>query len=252
MPIFTLEIGNITFSPSWYGAMYAIGGIICFLFLKRTVSWKTRTDLDNFIFWGFLGVILWGRLGYVLLYQPLHFWTHPAEIFAVWKGGMSFHGGFIGVCLAVLAFSHKYSYSFWYVIDRLAVIVPVALWLGRLGNWINQELPGYSPYFWPFPLWKDGIAHFPSPLLQMSLEWGLLFCIMYLSFRITRLRETPARLSGIFLLGYGISRLIAEQFRLPDPEIGYLLGTNWVTLGMVYTLPMIIGWIFLAFRRTKG
>jgi prolipoprotein diacylglyceryltransferase len=215
----------------------------------------------------------------------------------IWEWGMSFHGGLIGTILAVLFFSWRYHYSFWSLIDTLAIIIPVALGLGRIGNWMNQELPGYTPYDGIFPMQIAWVAHFPSPLLEMLLEGIVLFIVM-LSFsrffsknipkRISQKQEIQGRkifsigaslsggnwetnfyndevprlsanevadkivckarsfseipwfLSGIFLVGYSMARLIAEQYRLPDAHIGYLLSTHWLTLGILYTVPMMI------------
>lgn len=249
MPIFTLQLGSITISPTWYGLMYVCSFVICYVFMKKYINWKGSDHLDTLVFWSFLGVLFGGRLGYVLLYNPTLFIHNPLEIIAVWKGGMSFHGGFLGICTAFILFAKKHKYSFWYLIDHLAVIIPVALGLGRLGNWINQELPGFAPYYGPFAMNINGIPHFPSPLLQILGEGIILACIMIFVFRYTKLPITPGRLSGVFLIGYSMARLVAEQFRLPDAHIGYLFGTNFLTLGILYTLPMLVFGIYLVMRK---
>ena len=160
---------------------------------------------------------------------------------------MSFHGWFLGVVMAVYFFAKRYRYQFWSLIDTLAVIIPVALGLGRVGNWINQELPGYAPYDGIFPMIIDWISHFPSPLFEMLLEGIVLLIVMLASWRFLS-KKNPWFLSGIFLIGYSIARLIAEQYRLPDAHIWYILSTNWLTLGILYTVPMLGYGVYLVIR----
>jgi phosphatidylglycerol---prolipoprotein diacylglyceryl transferase len=211
-----------------------------------------RKELDSLLIYVFFGVILWGRLGYVLLYDFSYFTGHPRAIFEIWKGGMSFHGGLMGVIIAIFLFSKKYQKAFFSITDPLGVIIPVAIGLGRIGNYINNELPWYSPYSWPFPMIVGWVKHFPSPLLEMILEWMVLFIVMCFVaknlwyFQKTRsFSEIRGLLSWVFLIGYGTARMISEFFRLPDGHIGYLLGTDWLTLGMIYTLPLIFFWMIL-------
>jgi phosphatidylglycerol:prolipoprotein diacylglycerol transferase len=219
-------------------------------------AWKFRdNDIDTLLYYIFFGVLLWGRIGYVLLYNPWYFLAHPSEIFAFWNGGMSFHGGFLGVLIAVFAFARLKKYSFFAITDVLAVIIPVALGLGRIGNSINQELLGFSPYNWPFAVVVNGVSHFPSPLFEMLLEGILLFGIMFSFWKLRpsyfKLRTSNWFLSSIFLIGYATMRLIAEQFRLPDSHIGYLFGTDFITIGMIYTLPMFVFGLYLLSRTMK-
>lgn len=252
MHIFTLHIGNLTIAPTWYGLMYVLGFVGGYIFMKRVIPWKKGDHLDAVVWYVFLGVILWGRLGYVILYHPDYFLSHPLDILKVWEGGMSFHGGLIGVITSIIVFGRRYGYWFWYVIDRLAVYMPIALGMGRIGNWINQELPGYAPYSGIFPMMIDGQSHFPSPLFEMFCEGILLGGVMLIFYYFTTYKDSPRRLSGVFLLGYGIARLLAEQFRLPDAHIGYLLGTNWLTLGILYSIPMVIIGILLILQSKKN
>jgi phosphatidylglycerol:prolipoprotein diacylglycerol transferase len=249
MYIFETSIFGIHIAPTWYGLMYALGFIFCYYFGSR-YSQVARKDLDNILLYIFLGVILWGRLGYIILYNPLFFIEHPIEIFSIWKWGMSFHGGFLWVLFAVFLFARKYRYRFFEITDILAVCIPIALGLGRIGNWINWELPWYSPYDGPFAMMISGVGHFPNPLLEMCLEWVILFIVLFSFWKLKRLWVLNFELwtlSALFLIGYSIARLIAEQFRLPDAHIGYLFGTDWITLGILYTIPMmIVGfWILL-------
>jgi phosphatidylglycerol:prolipoprotein diacylglycerol transferase len=161
---------------------------------------------------------------------------------------MSFHGWLLWVILAVYIFSKIYKKSFFTITDTLAIIVPIAIGLWRIGNYINQELPWFAPYNGPFAIVKNGLSYFPSPLLELLLEGGLLFIIMlfaskrldFFDWKKTSKLYRKGTLSSIFLIWYSVMRIIAEQFRLPDGHIGYLLGTDWLTLGIVYTLPLFI------------
>ncbi|GAB0174790.1 MAG: prolipoprotein diacylglyceryl transferase [Candidatus Altimarinota bacterium] len=243
--IFEISILGISIAPKWYGLMYALSFIICYQFMKKWSKFSSK-EMDSLLFYVFFGVILGGRLGYVIFYNLPYFIENPSEIFFIWQGGMSFHGGLIGVLISIYFFCGKYKKTFFSVTDPLSVIIPLALGLGRLGNFINQELLGFFPYSGPFAIVKNGASYFPSPLFEMLLEGGMLFIIMLLSskkigfFSNTSLVKKYGTLSGIFLLGYGSFRLIAENFRLPDEHIGYLFQTNWITLGMIYTLPLIL------------
>lgn len=127
MPIFTINMGFITLSPTWYGLMYVLAFIIGFIFMKKMIRWHSQEDLESLLFFVFLGVLIGGRIGYVILYNPLYYWSHPLEIFAIWNGGMSFHGGFIGVIIAVSLFAKIKKYRFWNIIDHLAIITPIGL-----------------------------------------------------------------------------------------------------------------------------
>jgi prolipoprotein diacylglyceryl transferase len=255
MHIFDISILGIHIAPSWYGLMYALGFVICYFFMRRYYSFKQKEHLESLLSYVFCGVVLGWRLGYILLYDLSFFIEHPIQMIRIWEGGMSFHGGLIGTIFAVFLFAKRYQYQFWWLIDTLAVIIPVALGLGRIGNWINSELPGYTPYDGIFPMMISWVSHFPSPLLEMLLEGIALFGVMlyfwYLTrsvvsdlqseaFRIANPEEQKSEafrianpeepkswtlhfeywtLSGIFLIGYSIARVISEQYRLPDTHI---------------------------------
>lgn len=248
MYIFELDIFGLQIRPTWYGFMYALGFIISYFFMKK--NWKYRwNDLDSLLYFIFFWVVLWGRLWYVLLYDPLYFIKNPDQILAFWNGGMSFHWGLLGVILAILLFSKRKWYQFFDITDSLAVIIPIALWLWRIGNYINKELLWFSPYDGPFRIIKGGTWYFPSPLLEMLLEGIMLFTIMIFFLRKWAHKQL-GKLSAIFLIGYGTARIVAEQFRLPDAHIGYLFDTKYFTIGMLYTLPIIIiGIILLIWSR---
>ena len=245
MEIFSISLLGITISPTWYGLMYALWFLICYQYVKHTQMIKNE-HMDTLLLYVFLGVILGGRLWYVLFYNLAYFLDHPMKILATWEGGMSFHGGAIGVICSLFLFAWRYHYPIFRVSDPVVTILPVALGLGRIGNYINGELPGFSPYTGPFPMMIGWIAHFPSPLLQAFLEGLVLLSILLgVSLWQQQRGNIPGLLSGLFLGAYGIMRIGTEFFRLPDAHIGYLLGTHWLTLGMIYSLPMIIGAIII-------
>ena len=236
-----LQIGPI--AVHWYGLMYMVGfGSAWLLGRWRIHHGKTRLtikDLDDLIFYGVLGVVAGGRLGYVLFYKPTHYLQHPLEIFYVWEGGMSFHGGLLGV-LAVMAWlAHRRNYRFLEVGDFVATLIPLALGAGRLGNFINGELwgrPSDLPWAMVFPLARDGMARHPSQLYQMALEGLLLFIVVWVF--ASRPRKT-GQVSAVFLMGYGAFRFIAEFAREPDSFLGTLAAG--LSMGQWLSIPMVIG-----------
>lgn len=241
MHIFDISFFWFHIAPTWYGLMYALGFGICYLFYRKYGK-LSEEETDNLLMYVFFGVILGGRIGYVILYNPSFFLSHPEEILAIWKWWMSFHGGFLGVIIAIYTFCIRHKKWFFEIMDPLAIIIPIALWLGRVWNWINGELPWYGGYSGIFPMVLNGESHFPSPLLEMMLEWVLLWGI---SFWIWYKKKYPiwtGVYSGIFLIGYSTMRLIAEVFRLPDSHVGYIFWTEWITLGIIYTFPMFVLW----------
>ena len=200
-------------------------------------GWLPR-DVDDLLFYGVLGVILGGRLGYVLFYKPAHYLANPLEILAVWQGGMAFHGGFLGVLVALWFYSRNTRRHFLDVTDFIAPLIPLGLAAGRLGNFINAELVGRvtnAPWAMIFPS-VDSLPRHPSQLYQFALEGVLLFAILW--WYGSRARPRGA-LSGAFLLGYGVLRFAAEFFRQPDDFLGLLsLG---LSMGQWLSLPMIAG-----------
>lgn len=225
----------------WYGLMY----LLAFAFVivlgririknQPTLGW-THKNLDDALFYGVLGVILGGRLGYILFYKPLYYLGHPLEIFSVWEGGMSFHGGLIGVLLAMWFFARKTGKPWLNVMDFIAPLVPLGLAAGRMGNFINAELwgrPTSVPWGMIFPH-VDTLPRHPSQLYQFALEGVLLFVILWVFAR--RPRPVGA-VSGLFLSAYGLFRFVAEFTREPDEFLGVLsLG---LTMGQWLSLPMI-------------
>jgi len=208
----------------------------------------TGEQVDDFLTWATLGIILGGRIGYVSFYQPGYFFTHPAAIVAVWDGGMSFHGGFLGVSIALLWFCAKHRINVLRFADRIAVAVPIGLFLGRCANFINGELwgrpaPSWFPLAMVYPGDPTQLPRFPSELIEASLEGIVLFIVLLLASRSARLRARAGMLTGIFVAGYGVARICGEFFREPDAFLGFLpFGT---TMGQILSIPMVLAGVAL-------
>lgn len=230
----------------WYGLMYLLAFAL-FIGLGRlrlryphvaAQGWKAE-DLDDMLFYGVLGVILGGRLGQVLFYEPAYFLSHPLEIFAVWKGGMSFHGGFLGVIVAAWYWGRKHGRSLLQMGDFIAPLTVIGIFTGRIGNFINGELWGRPaspdlPWAMIFPQ-VDAIPRHPSQLYQAGMEGLLLFIIIWIYAR----KERPlGALSAAFLLGYGCFRFIGEYFRTPD--MGIFGRSDIISMGQWLSVPMIV------------
>jgi phosphatidylglycerol:prolipoprotein diacylglycerol transferase len=225
----------------WYGLMYLLGFAL-FAWLGRRHARRlggafSANDIDDLLLYGVLGVILGGRLGYVLFYKAGYYLAHPAEILMVWHGGMSFHGGFLGVLLAVWLFARTRRRSWFDVTDFLAPLVPLGLAAGRLGNFINAELPGRVtdlPWAMVFPN-VDMQPRHPSQLYQFALEGVALFCLLWWFSSKPRPR---AAVSAAFLIGYGVFRFIAEFAREPDDFLGLL--AFGMSMGQWLSAPMLL------------
>ncbi|GEK48865.1 prolipoprotein diacylglyceryl transferase [Halomonas pacifica] len=229
----------------WYGLMYVVGFVAAWWLGCRRASrlGLTRDDIGDLIFYAALGVVLGGRLGYVLFYGMDRLLENPLWIVQVWDGGMSFHGGLIGVLLAALWFARKKGLAFFTLTDFVAPLVPIGLGAGRLGNFINAELPGRIttlPWGMPFPGMGPEPRH-PSALYEAALEGLVLFVVLWWVSAKPRARGL---ISGLFLVLYGVFRVSVEFVRLPDAHIGYI-AFGWVTKGMLLTLPMILAGVGL-------
>jgi len=232
----------------WYGLMYLVGiGGAWWLASRRLerfdATWN-KDKLSDLVFWVAMGVILGGRLGYVFFYDFAAYIAEPAKILRVWEGGMSFHGGLIGVMLATWWFGKRNGKSFFELMDFIAPLVPIGLGAGRIGNFINAELWGKAtdvPWAMVFPTDPEQLARHPSQLYQFALEGVALFTILW--FYSRKPRPTMA-VSGMFAACYGVFRFIVEFVRVPDAQLGYL-AWDWLTMGQVLCLPMILGGIGL-------
>jgi len=246
-----IKIGPL--SIRWYGLMYLIGFICSYLIVKREIKRRglqvEKDFLENLYFYLILGLLLGARLGYVLFYNLPHYLKHPLEVFAIWQGGMSFHGGLIGVILSALFFTKAKKFDFFTLTDMLVLTAPIGLGLGRIGNFINGELYGRItdvPWAMIFP---DGgpLPRHPSQLYEAFLEGFVLFVALW--FLKDKFSKSGV-LSSIFLILYGIFRFFVEFFREPDPQIGYILGL--FTMGQILCSIMILSGLGLFFYRRKA
>jgi phosphatidylglycerol---prolipoprotein diacylglyceryl transferase len=246
----------------WYALAY-IGGIVLGWIYARSLVKKARlwggpvpitlVQLDDFILWVTIGIIVGGRTGYVLFYNPAFFIQHPAEIFQLWNGGMSFHGGFLGCVAAVMLFARKNDISILSLGDLTTAVAPIGLLLGRLANFINSELWGRTadasvPWAVVFPNGGPLPRH-PSQLYEAGLEGVLLLAVLAIMIRMGALKR-PGLILGSFIAIYGLARITGEFFREPDPQLGFLWGG--LTMGMLLSVPMIIAGailIMMAWRR---
>jgi phosphatidylglycerol:prolipoprotein diacylglycerol transferase len=245
-PVF-LSIGPLQFR--WYGLMYVLGFVATYFILQSEVRRKqlplTRDDVADLVFYGAMGVVLGGRLGYILFYDLGVYLADPLQIFAVWKGGMSFHGGFLGAILSIVLFARRKKVPFWMLVDMAAQCAPVGLGLGRIGNFINGELYGRPtdvPWGMIFPGGGELPRH-PSQLYEACLEGLVLFFIVRIMARRSDVTGIPA---WTFCAGYGLFRFIVEFFRQPDAQIGTFL--NFFSMGQLLSLPMFLVGIFMIFR----
>ena len=240
----------------WYGLMYLLAFVQFILLGRYRIRTRpgllTAEQLDDLLFYGMLGVIVGGRLGQVLFYEPAYYLAHPLEVFAVWKGGMAFHGGFLGVLVAMGLWSRKHRIAWFDITDFIAPLVPLGLAAGRIGNFINGELWGRVadpnlPWAMVFPQAGDMQPRHPSQLYHVGLEGIALFVILWLYSSSPRPRSAT---SGVFLIGYGSFRFITEFFREPDHGI---FGQSYmVSMGQWLSLPMIligVAMLLLAYRK---
>ncbi len=239
----------------WYSLAYIFGLILGWRYIaalaKRPAPGQAVAagpeDVDDYLVWATLGVVLGGRLGYVLFYKPDFYFANPAAILKVWQGGMSFHGGLLGVIVATMLFVRLRRIPLLAFGDLIACAAPIGIFLGRLANFINGELYGRVtdvPWAMVFPRGGPAPRH-PSQLYEATLEGLLLFIILYLAWRSKKIRSHPGMLTGLFFLGYGAARTLVEGFRQPDAYLGFLLGG--LTMGQWLSAPMLVGGAYLVY-----
>ena len=245
-PVF-FRLGPLQFR--WYGLMYLLGLAAAYFLIKSRATAKnitlSRDQLYDLIVYGALGVFLGGRLGYTLFYNFSYYAQHPASIFAVWEGGMSFHGGLLGTCLALWVYCRRNGFPPSTIADLAAQVVPIGLGLGRLGNFINGELYGRpTDVAWCmiFPRGGEACRH-PSQLYEAGLEGVVLF---FLLGAIGRRNTPPGTVFWSFIAGYGVFRMLVELFREPDSHLGFLLGP--LTMGHLLSLPMVLVGLYMLRR----
>ena len=242
------------FAIRWYALAYIAGLVLGWRLMRRLVRLPpvvaTAEEVDDFLTWATLGVVLGGRLGYVLFYQLGYYLRYPLDALAVWHGGMSFHGGALGVIVALIVYAHRRGLPLLGFADRLCTVVPLGLFFGRLANFINGELwgrpaPEWLPWAMVFPHAGPEPRH-PSQLYQAGLEGLVLFAVLWALSRRENVRARFGVLSGVFLAGYALARLIGELFRQPDAHLGFLYAG--ATMGQLLSLPMLAAGLWLILR----
>ncbi|CUA84323.1 prolipoprotein diacylglyceryl transferase [Chelatococcus sambhunathii] len=253
----------------WYALAYIAGLLGGWWYARALVRrpglWSgagpqpTQTDLDDLLVYVALGVVLGGRLGYVFFYNLPHYLAQPAEIFAVWKGGMSFHGGLVGAALGVVWLARRRGLSVLTMFDLAATVAPIGLFFGRIANFINAELWGRPAPNFPYAVVFPGagpVPRHPSQLYEAFSEGLLLFVLLALVVRVAGFRR-PGLVAGAFAAGYAVARSVCEFFREPDPQLGFLFGREvsalegGVTMGMLLSLPLLAAGLFLIWRALR-
>jgi phosphatidylglycerol:prolipoprotein diacylglycerol transferase len=246
----------------WYGLAYIVGILFAWWYGRRLVAdqrlWRggnlpmTPEMLDDFIVWAAIGIVLGGRTGYVLFYDLPRYIANPLDIVAVWQGGMSFHGGFLGCTLAMILFARSRGVGIWTMFDVIAAGAPVALGLVRVTNFINSELwgrPSDVPWAVVFPNGGPFPRH-PSQLYEACLEGLVLFVLLRILTHVFLKLKAPGFVAGAFVAGYGMARIFVEFFREPDAQLGYLAG-GWLTMGMVLSTPMVAVGLWAMWRAQR-
>lgn len=249
-----LQLGPLVIR--WYSLAYLAGIVLGWGVLKRLntqypITHLSAKALDDIVTYATFGIVLGGRLGYCFLYNPTYYVAHPLEILEVWKGGMSFHGGMLGLVTAIYLLCRKHRITFFALMDRVALVAPIGLFFGRIANFINGELFGReSDVPWAMVFLHGGdMPRHPSQLYQAGLEGVLLGLLMLWAWRCTRLRAYHGKLSGVFLIGYGCARLVGELFREPDAQLGFLVAGT--TMGQWLSVPMVLLGTYCLFRRPR-
>lgn len=251
-----------TLAIRWYSLAYIAGIVLGWWIIIRELAARplpnlTKPRIDDMIVWAIGGIIIGGRIGYCLFYKPDFYFAHPIQILHVWEGGMSFHGGFLGFITAFYIFCRKHNIPYLQLMDLMAVVAPIGIGFGRLANFINGELWGRitdAPWGMVFPtggaINGENWPRHPSQLYEATCEGLLLLLIMYALLKLTRLRERPGALIGIFLIGYAIARIGCEFFREPDAQLGFLFAG--ATMGQLLSIPMLLAGLFMFLRSKRA
>jgi len=250
-----IQIGPVAIR--WYALAYIAGLFGAVAYARWMVSKPphplTKDQIDDFLLWALGGIVLGGRLGYVLFYKPGDYITQPLNIFKTWEGGMSFHGGLLGVTLAIILYARHIKIDKWHLADLAACSAPIGLALGRLANFINGELWGREapnlPWAMVFPGAGDVPRH-PSQLYQFALEGVVLLVVLHLLWRKESIRNRPGILTGVFWIGYAVFRTFGELFRQPDAFLGFLYGG--ATMGQLLSVPMAMFGIYSIWRANRA
>lgn len=265
LPFPAIDPVAVSFGPfaiRWYALAY-IAGLLGGWFLARKLTMRPGywtglkqprpLDIDDLIVWVALGVVLGGRIGYVLFYNFAAYLEDPSEILAIWRGGMSFHGGFLGAVLAIVLFARSRGLNPLSMLDLAAVVTPIGLFFGRIANFINGELYGRAApdVSWAviFPRDPLQVPRHPSQLYEAVLEGALLFVVLAIAARSPAVRQRPGMIGGLFFIGYGLSRIVVEFFREPDPQLGFLFAG--ATMGQLLSVPMVLVGLWLVLRARR-
>lgn len=248
-----LQLGPLVIR--WYALSYIAGILLAYFYigeLNKKYPYFNEKARDDLVTYAVLGIVLGGRIGYVFFYNLEYFIENPIDAFKIWHGGMSFHGGLLGIFVAFWLFARRHKLTWLRIMDYLAAATPIGLCLGRIANFINGELYGRvteQPWGMIFP---DGgpLPRHPSQLYQAFCEGLMLFIILYLLIHFTRIMKFEGAVGGAFLAGYGIARFIVEFFRMPDVQIGFVYG-GWLSMGQLLCTPMIIAGIWLILRSKR-
>lgn len=248
-----ISIGKLAIR--WYALAYLAGFLLgwryCLALARQNPKGPLPQDYDDFLSWAVIGTVLGGRIGYILFYQFAYYLDHPLEMLQVWHGGMSFHGGALGVITAAYFFTRQRKIGFFAFTDLLAVVTPIGLGLGRIANFVNGELFGRAadvPWAMIFPRGGDMPRH-PSQLYEAGLEGVMLLIVMSFLARMPKLRAPSGFLSGAFLFFYGLFRFSVEFFREPDAQLGYLYAG--ATMGQLLCIPMMLFGLYLMWRARR-
>ncbi|WP_457583978.1 prolipoprotein diacylglyceryl transferase [Ensifer canadensis] len=247
----------------WYGLAYVAGILIGWYYARRLVQntslWRngepaaTLAQLDDFLLWAAGGIVLGGRIGYILFYDLGSILENPIRALEIWNGGMSFHGGFLGTTIAMIVFARRNGIAIWSMFDIVAAVVPIGLFFGRIANFVNGELWGRlssAPWAMVFPTGGPFARH-PSQLYEAALEGLVLLAVIAWFIYRRHALKSPGLVTGLFVLGYAASRIFVEFFREPDAQIGYLAG-GWLTMGMLLSLPMALAGIWAIARARRA